>query len=285
MRLLRMVPLPLWCTEKRIGSVSQRCLRCGLWPSRLHSCPAVATGIAHSQWRGNYFRTRQARPKAPKPGTRNTVVRWNWIVVFCPKNKRSLKNKKKVFIGFGVTFWPKNQRSLKKRSSPDSECFWLKIKHSLIKQTKNNIFAGLEAFFNPKNRPGYKSEGGQKSSRREPKYLQGGSCPLPPTSRAYAHFPAGNRAEPSSTRFLWTGTSPSCKQFSPAAAGLSLSAYQIEEVLTHLLPDCPASEPLRRAIFGTTSSIFDIWSKPWGVARLLGFRGVPLRPHPSEGAG
>jgi len=28
--------------------------------------------------------------------------------------------------------------------------------------------------------------------------------------------------------------------------------------LTHLLLDCPASEPLRRAIFGTTSSIFDL---------------------------
>jgi len=27
--------------------------------------------------------------------------------------------------------------------------------------------------------------------------------------------------------------------------------------------------------------IFDLWSRPWGVARLLG---VP-RPHPSEGVG
>jgi len=35
------------------------------------------------------------------------------------------------------------------------------------------------------------------------------------------------------------------------------------------LLDCPASEPLRRAIFGTTSSIFDLWSRPWGVTRLL----------------
>jgi len=34
--------------------------------------------------------------------------------------------------------------------------------------------------------------------------------------------------------------------------------------LTHLL-DCPASEPLRHAIFDTTS-IFDLWSRPWGVA-------------------
>jgi len=47
----------------------------------------------------------------------------------------------------------------------------------------------------------------------------------------------------------------------------------------------PASEPLRRAIFGTTSSIFDLCSRPWGVARLLDLRGVPPRPHPLEGVG
>jgi len=35
--------------------------------------------------------------------------------------------------------------------------------------------------------------------------------------------------------------------------------------LTYLLLDCPASEPLRRDIFGITSSIFDLWFRPWGV--------------------
>jgi len=43
--------------------------------------------------------------------------------------------------------------------------------------------------------------------------------------------------------------------------------------LTHLLLDCPASKPLRHGIFGTTF-IFDRWSKPWVVARLLSFREV-----------
>ena len=52
--------------------------------------------------------------------------------------------------------------------------------------------------------------------------------------------------------------------------------------LNHLL-DCPASEPLRKSIFGSSPSILDLWSRPWGVARLLGLRGVPPRPHPSEG--
>jgi len=39
--------------------------------------------------------------------------------------------------------------------------------------------------------------------------------------------------------------------------------------LSHLLLDCPATKPFRRAIFGTLSSISDLWSRPWGVARLL----------------
>ena len=41
--------------------------------------------------------------------------------------------------------------------------------------------------------------------------------------------------------------------------------------LNHLL-DCPASEPLRKCIFGSSLSILDLWSRPWGVARLLGLR-------------
>ena len=55
--------------------------------------------------------------------------------------------------------------------------------------------------------------------------------------------------------------------------------------LNHLLLDCPASEPLRKSIFGSSLSILDLWSRPWGVARLLGLRGVPPRPPPSEGVG
>ena len=42
---------------------------------------------------------------------------------------------------------------------------------------------------------------------------------------------------------------------------------------------------LRKSIFGSSLFILDLWSRPWGVARLLGFRGVPPRPHPSEGVG
>ena len=55
--------------------------------------------------------------------------------------------------------------------------------------------------------------------------------------------------------------------------------------LNHLLLDCPASELLCKSIFGTSLSILDLWSRPWGVTQLLGLREVPLRPHPSEGVG
>ena len=55
--------------------------------------------------------------------------------------------------------------------------------------------------------------------------------------------------------------------------------------LNHLLLDCLASEPFGKSIFGSSLSILDLWSRPWGVARLLGLRRVPPRPHPSEGVG
>jgi len=45
--LLWLVSLPLWYTEKRFGSLSQKCLLSNLWLSRLHS-PAVASRITHS---------------------------------------------------------------------------------------------------------------------------------------------------------------------------------------------------------------------------------------------
>ena len=57
------------------------------------------------------------------------------------------------------------------------------------------------------------------------------------------------------------------------------------DTLNHFLLDCPASEPLCKSVFGSSLFILDLWSRPWGVARLLGRRGVPLHPHPSEGVG
>ena len=52
--------------------------------------------------------------------------------------------------------------------------------------------------------------------------------------------------------------------------------------LFHFVLDCPVLDPICRAIFGHSLFILDLCSRPWGVARLLGLRGVDPRPHPQE---
>ena len=51
----------------------------------------------------------------------------------------------------------------------------------------------------------------------------------------------------------------------------------------HLILHCPATDSLRRSLFGDSLSLYDLWSRPWGVARLLGLHGLPPCSHPSEG--
>ena len=54
---------------------------------------------------------------------------------------------------------------------------------------------------------------------------------------------------------------------------------------SHLILHCPATDSLRRSLFDDSLSLYDLWSRPWGVARLLGLHGLPPCPHPSEGVG
>ena len=54
---------------------------------------------------------------------------------------------------------------------------------------------------------------------------------------------------------------------------------------SHLILHCPATDSLRRSLFGDCLSLYDLWSKPWGVARLLGLHGLPPCPYPSDGVG
>ena len=54
---------------------------------------------------------------------------------------------------------------------------------------------------------------------------------------------------------------------------------------SHLILYCPATDSLRRSLFGDSLSLYDLWSRPWGVAWLLGLHGVPPCPHPLEGVG
>ena len=54
---------------------------------------------------------------------------------------------------------------------------------------------------------------------------------------------------------------------------------------SHLILSCPATDSLRRSLFGDSLSLYDLWSRPWEVARLLGLHGLRPCPHPSEGVG
>ena len=54
---------------------------------------------------------------------------------------------------------------------------------------------------------------------------------------------------------------------------------------SHLILPCPATDSLRRSLLGDSLSLYDLWSKLWGVAWLLGLHGLPPCPQPSEGVG
>ena len=54
---------------------------------------------------------------------------------------------------------------------------------------------------------------------------------------------------------------------------------------SHLILHCPTTDSSRRSLFGDSLSLYDLWSRPWRIARLLGLHGLPPCPHPSEGVG
>ena len=55
--------------------------------------------------------------------------------------------------------------------------------------------------------------------------------------------------------------------------------------ISHLILHCPATDSFRHSLFGDSLSFYDLWSRPWGFARLLGLHGLPPCPHPLEGVG
>ena len=54
---------------------------------------------------------------------------------------------------------------------------------------------------------------------------------------------------------------------------------------SHFILHCSVTDSLRRLLFGDSLTLYDLWSKPWGVAWLLGLHGLPPCPPPSEGIG
>ena len=55
--------------------------------------------------------------------------------------------------------------------------------------------------------------------------------------------------------------------------------------ISHLILNCPATDSLRRSLFGDSLFLYDLWSKPWKVARILGLHGLSPWSHPLEGVG
>ena len=54
---------------------------------------------------------------------------------------------------------------------------------------------------------------------------------------------------------------------------------------SHLILHYPATDSFRCSLFGHSLALYDLWSRPWRIARLLGLHGLPPCSHPSEGVG
>ena len=54
---------------------------------------------------------------------------------------------------------------------------------------------------------------------------------------------------------------------------------------SHLMLHCPATDCLRRSLFGDSLSLYDLWSRPWGVAGFWGSMDFLHAPIPLKGSG
>ena len=54
---------------------------------------------------------------------------------------------------------------------------------------------------------------------------------------------------------------------------------------SYFILHCPTTDSLCRLLFGDSLSLYDLWSKPWGVAQILELHGLPPCSHSSEGVG
>ena len=57
---------------------------------------------------------------------------------------------------------------------------------------------------------------------------------------------------------------------------------QSSQDTSHLILHCPATDSLCCSLFGHSLSLYNLWSRPWGVSQLLGLHGLLPCPHPSE---
>ena len=57
----------------------------------------------------------------------------------------------------------------------------------------------------------------------------------------------------------------------------------LSQDISHLILHCPARDSLRCSLLGDSLTLYDLWSRPLAVARLLGLHGLPPCHHPSKG--
>ena len=55
--------------------------------------------------------------------------------------------------------------------------------------------------------------------------------------------------------------------------------------ISHLILHCPATDSLCRSLFGDSLSLYDFWSRPWGVAGFWGSMVFRHAPIPRKGSG
>ena len=67
----------------------------------------------------------------------------------------------------------------------------------------------------------------------------------------------------------------------PSCSACGHSPQDTSDLILH----CPGLDSLRCSLFGDSLSLYDLWSRPWGVARLLGLHVFPPRPIPWKGLG
>ena len=54
----------------------------------------------------------------------------------------------------------------------------------------------------------------------------------------------------------------------------SVCVYSSQDTF-HLILHCLATDSLRRSLFGDSLSLYDRWSRPWGVVRVMWLHGLP----------
>ena len=111
--------------------------------------------------------------------------------------------------------------------------------------------------------------------------------PIPPVSPEELTLPCSARCALSSLRYNGHSTlfNTYLHRVGRAETPSCSNCGSESQNLPHLVLDCPVLDHLHWAVFAHFLSLLDLWSRPWGVARLLRLRAVDLHPHPQEWVG